>query len=121
MTQLEGSWVFTAGGSIAQEVLILHADGTCEGTNEVYSEDNSDAGLSPFQKGVWYVTNYNSFQNTYWSNAEYEITFIWENGVTNVKALSIEDSGFSLMNNEGGGGYERVDGDVFEQFPEANG
>lgn len=121
MTQLEGSWIFTAGGSMAEDALTLHADGTYEGASEVYGEDGAEAGLRPIHNGTWYITKYNSFQNKYWSNADYEITFVRENGVTNVKALSIEDTGFSLTNNEGGGGYERFDGDVFEQFPDANG
>lgn len=67
------------------------------------------------------MKNNEIYGGKYETHAEYEITFIQENGITNVKALTIEDNGFSLTNNEGGGGYERVDGDVFEQFFDGNG
>ena len=120
MQELEGSWHFTAGGSMAEDVLILHADGTYEGSNAVYGEDGSESGLDPTHAGTWYVTKYNSFQNKYWSG-KYEITFVQENGVTNVKALTLEEYGFSLTNNEGGGGYERMEGDGTELYLDANG
>lgn len=36
-----------------------------------------------------------------------------DNGRANVKALSLDENGFSLMNAEGGGGYERATGGVY--------
>lgn len=104
MAQLEGIWHFTAGGSMAEEVLYLHADGTYEGTNPAYSAD--DPVLPPLTRGSWYVTPYDRVQNKYWSDAKYEVTFLHADGTANVKALTLCENAFSLTNAEGGGGYE---------------
>ena len=70
-------------------------------------------GVALTYTGTWYVTRYNDFQNKYWYPAEYEITLLLDNGRANVKALSLHENGFSLMNAEGGGGYERATGGVY--------
>lgn len=113
MQRLEGAWYMTAGGSMAEDVLILHADGTYESGYTVYREDGGEAGVALTYTGTWYVTRYNNFQNKYWYPAEYEITLLLDNGRANVKALSLHENGFSLMNAEGGGGYERATGGVY--------
>lgn len=112
MQQLEGAWHLTAGGSMAEERLNLHAGGTYEGTTEVYGEETGEVELRLLHSGAWYVTKYNNAQNKYWYDAQYEITFIRDNGITNVKGLVLDENGFSLVNNEGGGGYERIEGEI---------
>ncbi len=113
MQRLEGAWYMTAGGSMAEDALILHADGTYESGYTVYREDGGEAGVALTYTGTWYVTRYNDFQNKYWYPAEYEITLLLDDGRANVKALSLDENGFSLMNAEGGGGYERAAGGVY--------
>lgn len=113
MQRLEGAWYMTAGGNMAEDVLILHADGTYESGYTVYREDGGEAGVALTYTGTWYVTRYNNFQNKYWYPAEYEITLLLDNGRANVKALSLHENGFSLMNAEGGGGYERAADGVY--------
>ena len=77
------------------------------------TKDGGEAGVALTYTGTWYVTRYNNFQNKYWYPAEYEITLLLDNGRANVKALSLHENGFSLMNAEGGGGYERATGGVY--------
>lgn len=113
MQQLEGAWYMTAGGNMAEDALILHADGTYESGYTVYREDGGETGVALAYTGTWYVTRYNDFQNKYWYPAEYEITLLLDDGRANVKALSLDENGFSLMNAEGGGGYERAAGGVY--------
>lgn len=112
MRQLEGAWVMTTGGSMAEDALILHADGTYEGAAS-YSGDGGETGVVPLYAGVWYVTKYDGRQNKYWYPAEYEITLISDDGRANVKALSLDENGFSLTNAEGGGGYEPAAGGIY--------
>ena len=42
-----------------------------------------------------------------WSNPPYELTLWYDSGLANVKGLSFDEQGFSLTNDEGGGGYVR--------------
>ncbi len=54
------------------------------------------------------MTRYNTFRDKYWYPVDYEITLIRENGYVNVKGLKLDDNGFSLLDWEGSGGYERT-------------
>ncbi len=54
------------------------------------------------------MTRYNTFRDKYWYPVDYEITLIQENDYVNVKGLKLEDNGFSLLDWEGSGGYERT-------------
>ena len=112
MQRLEGAWYMTAGGNMAEDALILHADGTYEG-GASYDGEGGEVGVVPLHAGKWYVTKYDGHANKYWYPAEYEITLLLDDGRANVKALSLHDNGFSLTNAEGGGGYERATGGVY--------
>ncbi len=110
MELLAGAWTFDAGGSMAEEHLILNADGTylCGYEGHVMSADD------PATHGTWKVTKYNSNWNLYWADVQYELTLIRADGVTNVKGLLIDsDDEFSLLTDEGSGGYVRVDPATF--------
>lgn len=105
MEKLEGSWIFDAGGNQAEDILILHADGTY--TGQYLSADDEPYADT---HGSWMVTEYNPFRNLYWNDPPYEITLVSADGLVNVKGLSINDeNGFSLTNVEGGGGYRRME------------
>lgn len=112
MDALAGEWDFYAGGSMADDHLILRADGTFEGWDIDWdnwdAEPNKEEYIGPL-RGVWYVTDYASDQNLYWNGCPYEMTLLYDNGSANVKGLSVDDSGdsFGLTYWEGGGGYLR--------------
>ncbi|MBR3099841.1 MAG: hypothetical protein IKH18_09820, partial [Clostridia bacterium] len=55
--------------------------------------------------GTWYVTKYNPFMNLYWNKPPYQLTLIYNNGRVTIRGLDFDDEGFSLTNEEGGGGY----------------
>lgn len=109
MEALAGAWKFDAGGTMADEQLILYADGTylCGSDGQVLSADD------PSTHGTWKVTKYNPNWNLYWQDVPYELTLTCDNGTANVKGLLLTDDGFSLINNEGGGGYVRADPATF--------
>ena len=55
--------------------------------------------------GTWYVTKYNPFMNLYWNKPPYQLTLIYHNGSVIMRGLEITGEGFSLTDEEGGGGY----------------
>ena len=55
--------------------------------------------------GIWYVTKYNPSMNLYWNKPPYQLTLIYNNGQVIIRGLDFDDEGFSLTNEEGGGGY----------------
>ena len=101
MEKLVGEWEFYAGGNQAEDILILRADGTFTGRNEP-GDDEAQGKEFP---GRWYVTAYSPFENLYWNEPPYELTLLHDNGMVNIKGLTLEESGFSLTFWEGGGGY----------------
>lgn len=105
MARLEGAWEFYAGGSMAQEQLIFHPDGTYQGINP--RED----GCTMYT-GTYTVTAYNPDCNLYWNDPAYELILRDDDGSVNVRGLSflLEDGEeiFSLTNWEGSGGYRRM-------------
>lgn len=97
MAEFAGEWYFAAGGNQAEDILILNADGTYQG----YTDS--------LVNGTWQLTRYNAADNLYWTDVPYEITFFRENGTVSVKGFWPIDGGFSLLNREGSGGYERLE------------
>ena len=104
--RLIGMWKLEAGGSLADDYLIFSEDGTFTGnsmeweTGAVLQDDNSGKNT-----GTWYVTKYNPFMNLYWNKPPYQLTLIYHNGRVITRGLEITDEGFTLTNEEGGGGY----------------
>lgn len=98
MAQFAGQWTFSAGGNQAPDVLMLYADGTWEGYND------------ELIGGTWQLTRYNDGDNLYWANVLYEITLFNDDGTVNIKGFEPTETGFSLLNWEGSGGYERLEG-----------
>ena len=104
--QLIGMWKLEAGGSLADDYLAFSEDGTFTGnsveweTGAVLQDDNSGKST-----GTWYVTKYNPFMNLYWNKPPYQLTLIYDNGRVTMRGLEITEDGFSLTNDEGGGGY----------------
>jgi len=100
MEQMAGTWRFSAGGIEVTDVLTLHADGTWEGFT-----------IQP-ESGVWHVRRYNPASGLYWNNPVYEAVFVGSDATAQVEGLTFEGDSFSLTNWEGGGGYQRTDGDA---------
>ena len=104
--RLIGMWRLEAGGSLADDYLTFCEDGTFVGnsvdweTGAVLQDDNSGKSA-----GTWYVTKYNPFMNLYWNKPPYQLTLICNNGTVIMRGLEITGEGFSLTNDEGGGGY----------------
>lgn len=104
--QLIGMWKLEAGGSLADDCLAFSEDGTFTGnsveweTGAVLQDDNSGKST-----GTWYVTKYSPFMNLYWNKPPYQLTLIYNNGRVTMQGLEITEDGFSLTNDEGGGGY----------------
>lgn len=103
MAQLAGTWVFEAGGSMAEDLLRLNADGSYQGSYSYLATSDDDMDT----RGTWYVTAYSPRQNLYWNDPPYEITLLSDNGHANVKGLTFDESTMSLTYWEGGGGYRR--------------
>ena len=104
--ELIGNWMLYAGGSMADDYLFLHKDGTFTANNmqwetgDMWQDDNTSKCW-----GTWYVTKYNSFMNLYWNRPPYQLTLLYNNGRVLMRGLEISDEGFSLTDEEGGGGY----------------
>ena len=112
MAQLEGYWQFYAGGNQAEDFLLLQEDGYYIGANFDFTKDILTEA-SPHDMphpGTWQVTQHDPRENLYWNAPPYELTLRSDrNGVVNIKGLTLDESGFSLTNWEGGGGYRPVD------------
>jgi len=103
MSRLFGEWVYSAGGSMAGDHLVFNADGTFV---DWYLNPDSKSGAEYTQQsGTWAVTLYNPAWRLYWAGVEYELTLRYDSGVVNVKGLLFFNGGFSLVNDEGSGGY----------------
>lgn len=115
MSQLVGSWMLYAGGSMADDYLFFHDDGTFMANNrqweigEVWQDGNTSKNW-----GTWYVTKYNPFLNLYWNKPPYQLILLYNNGRVLIRGLEIIDEGFSLTNAEGGEGYVPVDEEDIE-------
>ena len=98
MAKYAGHWHFAAGGVGVSDHLMLYADGTWEGYTDI------------LRGGTWQLTRYNPEDNLYWADVPYEIVFFLENGAVNIKGFWPDEdgNGFSMLNWEGSGGYERL-------------
>lgn len=109
MGQLIGSWMLSDGGSMADDYLFFHEDGTFTANNmqwetgDVWQEDNTGE-----TRGTWSVTKYHPFMNLYWNKPPYQLTLLYKNGRVLMRGLEITEEGFSLTDEEGGGGYVPV-------------
>ncbi len=108
MQQMAGVWAFDAGGNMSWDYLILRPDGTYIGKNVNATEARADDAV-----GIWCVRKYNAFQNLYWNDPPYEFILKSDMGYVTVCGLVVRENEFDLTDNEGGGGYVRVEGDVY--------
>ena len=109
MDALAGEWDFYAGGSMADDRLILRADGTFEGWDVDWEawEAETEEYVGP-RPGVWFVTEYDPAENLYWEDCRLEMTLLYDDGSATVRGLIVENENqFSLIFWEGGGGYLR--------------
>ena len=108
MAELEGYWQFTAGGNQAEEYLLLQPDGRYIGASYNFQEtsfldDPRDDGI---HTGTWSIHAYDSSENLYWDKPSLELVLIRDdNGFTNIKGLSLDETSFTLSFSEGSGGY----------------
>ena len=107
MAALAGPWEMYAGGNMADDRLTLNPDGTFTGDS---GNGDPDEGVTSRQ-GTWTVTRYNPNWNLYWHGTDYELTLLYADGTANVKGLVLDEFGFGLVDNEGGGGYRRPEPD----------
>ena len=114
MSKLVGNWKMEAGGSMADDYLVFNNDGTFTAGMWDWELDTLERVENAARSsGSWYVTKYNPFMNLYWNKPSYQLTLIYNNGRVIIRGLEITDEGFSLTNDEGGGGYiPATDGDV---------
>lgn len=120
MASLEGTWCFYAGGSQAEDILVLSADGTYRGyvLSEMVDTEKIKRAIEQngrfeeaalWSQGTWQVTPYRREWNLYWNNPAYELTLFKQNSSVNVKGLELDDANsFSLTYWEGSGGYMRL-------------
>ena len=106
MDKLIGNWKVYAGGSMADDYLVFNSDGTFTAGMWDWDLDTPERVENAARaSGTWYVTKYNPFMNLYWSKPPYQLTLIYNNGRVTIRGLDFDDEGFSLTNEEGGGGY----------------
>ena len=106
MDKLIGNWKVYAGGSMADDVLVFNSDGTfTAGTWDWDLDTPERVGNAAGASGTWYVTKYNPFMNLYWNKPPYQLTLIYNNGQVTIRGLDFDEEGFSLTDEEGGGGY----------------
>ena len=106
MDKLIGSWMFNAGGSMADDYLVFNSDGTFTAGIWDWELDTPERAENAARaSGTWYVTKYNPFMNLYWNKPSYQLTLIYNNGRVTIRGLDFDDEGFSLTDEEGGGGY----------------
>ena len=103
MARLEGTWQLFAGGSLADDFLVFSGDGTFTAGNRDWESDGAE--LKTDAVGTWYVTKYNPFMNLYWNKPACELTLVYDNGCVLMRGLEFTEDGFSLTDEEGGGGY----------------
>ena len=127
MEALAGEWEFWAGGSMADDFLILRADGTFEGWDidwEHWEGEDSEEYLGPIP-GTWFVVDYDPARGLYWNECPYEMIMLYDNGRVNIKGLDVgeEYNSFNLTYWEGGGGYVRkgLDPDTLEPYADEDG
>ncbi len=99
--KINKTWLFNAGGSMAEEAIKFNLDGT-------YLSGHIDENKNMFfveSKGIWRIREYKEKENLYWNDPKYELTLINNNGTVNIKGLDLSDGGLNLTYWEGGGGY----------------
>lgn len=103
MERLVGYWKYDAGGGMAGDYLVFNDDGTfTEGILEWVPENMlCEADLS----GTWSVEVNNPARNLYWNRPPYQLTLIHDSGRVAIFGLDFDDTGFTLTDEEGGGGY----------------
>ena len=102
MHTMLGDWVLESGGNLADDELIFHADGRFAAP---YLNPETETSMLK-QYGTWTVTQYDPAWGLYWNDPPYELTLTYDTGLVTIRGLSFSDTGFSLTNNEGGGGYQ---------------
>ena len=106
MNRIIGDWMFYAGGSMADDYLFLHEDGTFATNNIQWETDEARQDNNTGESwGTWYVTKYNPFMNLYWNKPPYQLTLIYHNGEIIMRGLELTEEGFGLTDEEGRGEY----------------
>ena len=106
MDRLAGSWIIYAGGSMADDCLVFSSDGTFTAGIWDWELDTPERIRNAADMaGTWYVTKYNPFMNLYWNKPPYQLTLVYQSGQVIIRGLDFVEGGFSLTDNEGGGGY----------------
>ena len=115
MDQMAGSWILEAGGSFAEDHLVLDADGTFLAAGWNDSGSGSDRDCIP---GTWAVTDCPAGAD-YWNTPPYQLTLRYEDGRTAACGLTTDGETFGLSDFEGSAVYVRrnpEEGMTFAEF-----
>ena len=102
MEQLIGCWKFDAGGSMANDYLVFYEDGTF--TAGILDQDPVTLAEMDLA-GSWSVEVNNPARNLYWNRPPWQLTLTYDSGRVLICGLDFDETGFSLTDEEGGGGY----------------
>ena len=106
LSKLVGNWKLWAGGTLADDYLVFSSDGTFTAGIWDWELDTPERAANAARaSGTWSVTKYNPFMNLYWNKPPYQLTLIYNNGQVIIRGLDFDAEGFSLTDEEGGGGY----------------
>lgn len=107
---LEGTqWVLRGGGEMAGDVVRFDADGVC--TMELFDADAQEGSTGERLTLAWSVSRYDAALSLFWDNAPYMLTLCGEDcSITRMGLTLTGGDRLSLIDSEGSGVYERIDG-----------
>lgn len=109
---LEGTqWAMRGGGEMAGNVLRFGADGVY--TMELFDAEERQGEAGGQMTFSWSVSRYDAALALFWDDAPYMLTLCGENGTfTRLGLTPVGENRLSLIDSEGSGVYERIDGET---------
>ena len=109
---LEGTqWALRGGGEMAGDVLRFDADSVC--TMELSDADDGQGETGSQMTFAWIISRYDAALALFWDDAPYMLTLRGENGSITRRGLTLTgEDRLSLIDSEGSGVYERIDGET---------
>lgn len=107
---LEGTqWALSGGGEMAGDVLRFGADGIC--TMALFDADEGQGEAGGQMTFSWSVSRYDAALALFWDDAPTMLTLRGEDGTFTRLGLTLTgEDRLSLIDSEGSGIYERIDG-----------
>lgn len=113
------SWTFTAGGSMYADFQSFRENGAlvgayynwdCDGLPQEPGDSIAEDMIERWMTARYSVAKYDPAWHLFWADDPYMITYTDAEGNISRYGLDFDDKGFSLINQEGGGGYIRYTG-----------